>query len=128
MAKLPQEVKDAWSNREGWFVLSTVSADGEPNAAWMGAVKRLDDERVAIIDNYFNKTRANIQAGSRGSLLMLSADRKPYQIKGRIEYVTEGAILDELREWQKQIKDDLPGVGAAIIHVESVFSGGEQLV
>ena len=43
-----------------------------------------------IADNFFFKTRANIEAGSPAALLFLTNDGKSYQIKGTIELLAEG--------------------------------------
>lgn len=124
MAALPTVVVQAWENREGPIVLTTVDAEGTPNAIYATCVRLSGDDMLVVADNFFHKTRANILSGSKGSLLFITKEGKAYQIKGRIEYHTEGAIFDEMKQWNPA---KLPGHAAAALRVEQVFSGGEQL-
>ncbi len=64
-------------------------------------------------------------AGSTGSVLYLTPDKKAYQVKGRIEYLTEGEIFTGMKSWNDPKH---PGVAAAVLHVEEVYSGAERLL
>jgi hypothetical protein len=90
MTVLPEEVIEAWQEKDGPVVLTTVDDSGVPNAIYATCVSRYDDETFIVADNYFDKTRKNIALGGVGSLLFLTRERKSYQIKGNIEYCTEG--------------------------------------
>lgn len=125
MAALPQVVIQAWEARKGPIVLTTVSPEGVPNAIYATCVKKYDDEHLVVADNYFDKTRANIFAGSMGSLLFITEAGKAYQIKGAIEYATSGPIYDDMKTW---LDPKHPGHAAAILCVEQVFSGATQLL
>jgi hypothetical protein len=125
MKTFPEVVRTAWANREGPVVLATVDAAGVPNAIYVGSVQIHGDDTVVIADNYFNKTRANILAGSRGALVFLTKERKSYQLKGRFEYLTSGPIFDAMKQWNPTKH---PGVAAAALKVDQIFCGGEQLV
>jgi len=96
-----------------------------PNSIWVGCLEKYDDERLIVADNYFQKTRENINNGSKGSLLWITNDGEAYQVKGSIEYVTAGPMFDRMREC---IDDSLPRVAAAVIHVEEVYSGAKRLL
>lgn len=124
MANLPEIVKEQWDNVEGAMVLTTVSADAVPNSIYIACVKKIADDKIVIADNYFDKTRANIAAGSKGSLLFITKERKSFQIKGSFEYLTDGPIFDDMRSWARQ---DLPRVAAVILNIEEVYSGGKKL-
>ena len=65
MKTLPESVRTAWANREGPVVLATFDTAGIPNAIYASNVREFGDDTIVIADNYFNKTRANILAGSR---------------------------------------------------------------
>lgn len=125
MITLPTVVLEAWKNREGPIVLTTVDGEGTPNAIYATCVRLSGDDTLVVADNFFHKTRANIQSGSKGSLLFITKEGKSYQIKGRIEYHSEGPIFDEMKQWNPA---RLPGHAAVALRVEQVFSGGEQLV
>jgi len=125
MSVLPEKVSKAWDARKGPVIFSTVDADGVPNAIYATCVSKFDDDTVVIADNYFDKTRKNIVAGSRGSILFITDEDKAFQLKGTIEYHTEGAIFEDMKKWNPT---QHPGNAAAALRVEKVFSGAERLV
>ena len=118
-------LKEAWENHEGPVVLTTADEKGIPNAIYATNVKLLDDGRIVVADNYFNKTRANIKGGSKGSVLFLTKERKSYQAKGSIEYLTDGPIYEDMRQWVDQKH---PRIAAAVMTVEALYSGAEKLM
>ena len=125
MKAFPEAVQTAWANREGPIVLATVDATGIPNAIYATCVQMHGEDAVVVADNYFHKTRANIAAGSKGSLLFITKEGKSYQLKGRFEYYTSGPIFAAMKQWNPV---RLPGVAAAALRVENIYSGGEQIV
>lgn len=124
MAELPPAVSEAWENRAGAIVLTTVDKSGVPNAIYATCVKKLSGSAIEICDNYFNKTRANIAAGSKGSLLFITGAKKSYQLKGSFEYLTEGELVDDLPNW---VDRKHPKVAATVLHIEEIYSGAEKL-
>ncbi len=125
MPALPETVRQAWDQRKGPAVFATVSDDGNPNVIYVGAIEKIADDKIGIVDNYFDKTRANIEAGSRGAFLWMTDQGKAFQAKGRIEYATEGSDYDAMLEWAN---DKHPRKALAILHVEEVYSGAEKLL
>lgn len=125
MSVLPEEVRKAWKEREVPAVLATVSESGVPNVIYVTCVNLLDDDRVVIADNYFNKTRANILAGCKGALLFRSKSGEAYQIKGSFEYHTEGPIFEDMKVWNLPGK---PGHAAAVLTIDQLYSGAKRLV
>jgi uncharacterized protein len=125
MPELPESVSQAWENREGPVVLTTVDAEGHPNAIYATCVSKYSEDTLIIADNFFNKTRANILIGSQVALLFITKEGKSYQIKGKIAYHTEGPVFDNMKQWNPS---QLPGHAAAALKVEQVFSGAEQLI
>ena len=125
MAKLPEVVSQAWDDRQGPIVLATCDSDGNPNIIYASCVKKYDEEKLVVADNYFNKTRANIQAGSRGAILFITSKGKSFQVKGKIEYCTSGEIFDDMKQW---LAPKFPGNAAAALVVEDVYQGAEKLL
>lgn len=125
MKTFPEVVQTAWTHREGPAVLATVDPDGRPNAIYVGSIREFGEDSLVIADNYFHKTRANILAGSRGSLLFLTAERKSYQVKGTFTYHTSGPVFDDMKTWNPAKH---PGVAAAVLKVEEIFCGAERLL
>jgi predicted pyridoxine 5'-phosphate oxidase superfamily flavin-nucleotide-binding protein len=123
MSKLPPYVVDAWKAMSGPAVLSTVNEQGGPNTVYVTNIRLLDNERIAIVDNVFHKTRDNILAGSPGSFLFIT-ETAAYQIKGRLEYHRDGAVLEESSEWANP---EFETVAVVVLHVEEVYKGAEKL-
>lgn len=124
MVKLPEAVQEAWDNRKGPVVLTTVDENGVPNAIYATCVSKFDDEHLVVADNYFNKTQANIKAGNKGALLFITQEGKSYQVKGEILYDTSGAYFEDMKGWN----GTRPGHAAAVVCVEEVYSGASKLV
>lgn len=125
MSIMPELVCKAWENRKGAVIFTTVDAAGMPNAVYATCVSKFDDETIVIADNYFDKTRKNIFAGSKSSLLFITNDDKAFQLKGSIEYHKEGPIFDDMKKWNPEKH---PGHAAAALKVEEVYSGAEKLL
>jgi predicted pyridoxine 5'-phosphate oxidase superfamily flavin-nucleotide-binding protein len=124
MAALPAAVLEAWQNREGPAILATVSKDSVPNIIYVGCVNTFGEEHLVVADNYFDKTRKNLLALKNGAILFRSKDGKAYQVKGTLEYHTEGEIFDHMKGWNPS---QHPGHGAAALRIEEVYSGAEKL-
>jgi predicted pyridoxine 5'-phosphate oxidase superfamily flavin-nucleotide-binding protein len=123
MTKLPEAVQQAWEDRKGAIVFTTVDADGMPNAIWATCVKMFDDEHLVVADNFFSKTQANIKAGSKGTILFITDEGKSYQVKGDIVYDTSGEYYTDMKCWN----GERPGHAAAVVCVDAVYSGAEKL-
>ena len=125
MTMLPESVSKAWDSMEGPAVFTTVSEDGTANSIYVSCVHKFSEDKLVVADNFFNKTRANILAGSKGVLLFLTKDGKSFQVKGTIDYLTTGEIYDDMKNnW---LDTKYPGHAAAVLNVEDVFSGAEKL-
>ncbi len=118
-------LKAVWDKREGPAVFTTVDKNNVPNSVYVMSMKLLEDGSIAIMDNYFNKTRANILSGSKGSFLFLSAPRKPYQAKGRIGYMSSGPVYEDLKA---TVDAKHPRLAVAVLRVEELYSGAEKLI
>ena len=125
MSKIPQSVITAWDNHVGPVILTTVDPKNVPNSIYATCVARYGDERFVVADNYFDKTRANIQSGSSGSFLFITDEDKAYQVKGRLEYHTSGPVFEDMKQWNPQKH---PGHAAVAVVVEEIYSGSERLV
>ena len=124
MAVLPEEVSKAWENRKGPVILTTVSKEGTPNAIYVTCVSKYSEDTLLVANNYFSKTLKNIEAGSSGSILFITPENKSYQVKGRIEYHTDGPLFEDMKKWNPEKH---PGRAATALKVEAVYKGAEQL-
>jgi uncharacterized protein len=118
-------IVQAWRDREGPAVLATVDKTEKPNAIYVGEIRYVAGEGFIVADNYFRKTRTNIQGGTLGAILFLTKDRKSYQVKGPMSYHTNGPIFDNMRSWHDP---KYPGVAATLLKIEEAYNGAEKLV
>ena len=125
MKSLPEIVSNAWDDREGPVILSTVNKEGIPNSIYATCVSKFSEDTLVVANNYFSKTLENILAGSKGSILFITKEGKSFQVKGHIEYFKEGRIFEDMKKWNPEKH---PGHGAAALIVEEVYSGGEKLL
>lgn len=125
MARIPRNVLEAWSDREGPVVLTTVDRDGVPNAIYATCVSTYDEDSLLVANNYFAKTMGNISAGSRASLLFLTKGGKSYQFKGTVEYQTQGAVFEHMKTWNPP---EHPGHGVVRVRAEEIYSGAERIL
>lgn len=125
MAELSAALLEAWEDREGPVVLTTVDRDGVPNAIYATCVSAVGRDKLVVADNYFHKTRSNLVAGTHGALLFMTKAGKAYQVKGSMERHTSGAVFEDMKRWNPR---QHPGHAAAVLNVEEVYSGAERLL
>jgi len=125
MSVLPEEVSKAWNERKGPAIFATVDGNGVPNVIYVTCVNKFSEDTIVIADNFFDKTRKNILAGSKGSILFITNEEKAFQVKGSIEYHKEGDIFEDMKKWNPK---QHPGHAAAALKVEEAYSGSEKLL
>ncbi|WP_028584935.1 pyridoxamine 5'-phosphate oxidase family protein [Desulfogranum mediterraneum] len=125
MSILPENVGKAWDERKGPAILTTVDKNAVPNTIYVTCVSTFGEDAIVIADNYFDKTRNNILAGSKGSILFITSEGKAFQFKGVVEYHQEGEIFDDMKKWNPEKH---PGHAAAVLRIEEVYSGAEKLM
>ena len=125
MAALPESVSKAWDDRKGPAVFTTVDENGMPNAIYVGCMSKFDEETILVADNYFDKTQKNIIAGTKGSFLFITKEGKSFQIKGTLEYIKEGELFDDMKEWNPK---QHPGHGVVVLRIKEAYSGSEKLL
>lgn len=124
MNTMPEEIKNAWEHHEGPIVFSTVDKRGIPNSIYATCVSLSDDGGIVIADNYFMKTRENLQGGSSGSVLFMTAEGTSYQVKGPIEYHGSGPYHAFMKSWNPRKH---PGHAATVLRPEQFFQGSRAI-
>ena len=125
MAAIPDSVVEAWENRKGPAVFTTVDDTGKPNAIYVSNIRKVGEDGLVIADNYFDKTRKNILAGSKVSVLFITRENQSFQMKGTAEYHKSGDIFDDMKKWNPKHH---PGHAAALVKVDEIYSGSERLL
>ena len=124
MAKMNARIKELFE-KVPTAVLATADAEGRPNAVPVGAKKVLDDETVLISDQFFNKTRANLDANPRVAVTFWEG-HEGYQLKGSAMVESEGARFEETARWIEELGHKagfpLKSKGAVIIRIEAVYA------
>lgn len=52
-------------------LIATVDADGEPNVTYLSKVFYVDEKRVALSNQFFSKTAANIRVNPRAEITLM---------------------------------------------------------
>ena len=81
-------------------VIATAAADGTPNVTYLSRVRMVDDERIALSNQFFSKTARNLAENPRASVLLI--DPTTYD-EYRLVLVYErterrGPVFERLRE------------------------------
>ncbi len=125
MKLIPEKVSTAWNSRQEAIVFSTTDKNGMPNSIYATCASKFNDSIFVVADNFFHKTRENILAGSKASILFITKEGTSYQLKGTIKYYTSGEIYEDMKKWNPE---RLPGNAAVALDIEEVYSGAEKLV
>jgi len=122
MVKLTEEITEAFSNAK-IVPLSTASKDGVPNVVPMGAIYLKDPETIWVLDNFMNKTAANIKENPKASIYLYGEGIKGCcQIKGDAELVSSGESYEEAKKMFLAINANFPAKALVIIKVTDVYN------
>jgi adenylate cyclase len=81
-------------------VIATASADGTPNVTYLSAVHRIDDDRIALSNQFLSKTSHNLSENPQASLVLMDpVNFDEYRLAIRYERTERrGPVFDRLRE------------------------------
>lgn len=99
-------------------------ADGEPNVVPVAFKDVTEDGKLVVGDVFLETTLKNIQAEGGRIAISVYDDQclEGYQIKGKAEYVTEGAVVDTFKTMvEKMFNGAATAKGALIIVPEKVI-------
>ena len=109
--------------KESMWDLATC-ANGEPNVVPVAFKDVLPDGRLAVGDVFLETTLKNLAADD-GRIAISVYDAKSlegYQIKGKAEYVTEGAVVETFKKIVEQVfNGGATAKGALLITPEKVI-------
>lgn len=97
-------------------VIATCSADGRPNITHLSQLYLVDDEHVALSNQYFSKTTANLVDNPIASVLVTdSQSYETFRLDLRfVRTETEGRVFDDMSA--------CIGAIGALLNMEDVFS------
>ena len=92
--------------------ITTVSEDGVPNVTYLSRVVCVDDRHVALSNQFFRKTRKNLDDNPVATLLVVSPrDGRQHRLVVELEErLTEGPLFDSLKAELESIAS-LTGMG-----------------
>lgn len=113
-------------------VIATAAADGTPNVTYLSRVRLIDDERVALSNQFFSKTSRNLAENPRASLLLIQPlTYEQYRLTLVYERTERrGEVFERLREDVDAVAalqgmQDVFKLRAAdiyrVLHIEQVF-------
>jgi predicted pyridoxine 5'-phosphate oxidase superfamily flavin-nucleotide-binding protein len=81
-------------------VVATATADGTPNITYLSRVRRVDDERIALSNQFFSKTSRNLAENPRASVLLVDpVSYRQYRLKLAYERTERrGRVFELLHE------------------------------
>ncbi|ANK90148.1 MULTISPECIES: pyridoxamine 5'-phosphate oxidase family protein [Rhizobium] len=91
-------------------IIATASADGMPNISYLSHVVRVDEEHVALSNQFFAKTAANVRANPKVTLILVdgfTGDQFLLDV-GFVRSVDAGALFDKIA---RQLKASSAQIG-----------------
>lgn len=91
-------------------IIATAAADGMPNISYLSHVLRVDDDHVALSNQFFAKTAANVRANPKVTLILVdgfTGDQFLLDI-GFVRSVNSGELFDKI---SRQLKATSAQVG-----------------
>ncbi|MCW4011686.1 MAG: pyridoxamine 5'-phosphate oxidase family protein [Candidatus Bathyarchaeota archaeon] len=122
MVKIPEEVRTLFTDNRV-IAMGTSTKDGTPNTVYIGSWWWRDDETVLVVDNFFKKTRKNLEENPIVSLVVWDRIKQAsYQLKGNATLHTEGEDFDNALKIERDRTDMFyPCKAIVLIHIEEVY-------
>lgn len=110
-------------NNNRFFALATSSKAGVPNVVPIGFLWVANDEEIWVIDNYLNKTLANIRENPVAAVYAMGGEsgKETVQVKGKCCYVEKGTDYDSAVAMAHKINPGYPAKGLVKIKVSCAF-------
>ncbi len=103
--------------------LATADKDGVPNVAPVGAKALADPETILVMDNFMQKTVANIRENPKAAIYVWGEGVKGcFQIHGDVTYVDEGGQFETFRKDTLARKPNVPAKGMLVIKITDVYT------
>jgi len=125
MAIITQEMKEVLSKMQA-PVVATATRDGKPNVVPIACIKVLSDDEILMMDNFMNKTRANIESNPVVAITAWSMEHHGgYQFKGKARIETAGNVFEDGVKMVKSQRPQMNPKAAIVVKVEEIyFIGG----
>jgi len=130
--KIPDNVKDSLNNsiKARRLVLGTSSKEGVPNAVPISIMRYHEDgETLILVDNYFLKTRQNLESNPWATVTCWDMEEKEgklvtksgFQLKGKVKVEEKGPLYEKIKAEVKAIRADFPAKALVLLKVQEIF-------
>lgn len=121
MGQLTAELKQAILTTE-LFPLATSSGKKLPNIVPVKFVFIENDNTLWLVDNFFNKTRSNIEENALAAIYVYPADASScYQVKGTVEFKASGLEYHRMRTMVHSVQPDLPARALVVLSITKIY-------
>jgi hypothetical protein len=125
MVKVPEEARAVF-DKQRVIPLATADKSGKPNVVMVAFWWWIDDEHIAVVENFLQKTHENLAATKWGCMVAYNMEiHKSYQVKCRAELVTSGPLYEEgkkrVEEYRKKAPVELPAKAVWRLGVEELY-------
>ncbi len=135
MVKIPDNVRAVFTDNRT-IAMGTSTKDGVPNTVFIGSWWWRDDETILVVDNFFKKTRVNLEENPLVSLVAWDkVNRLSYQLKCSATIETEGDDYDHAFKIERASENFFfPCKAIVLLKVEEVYEAmfgegaGERIV
>jgi len=119
--KLTADVKEAMSKNR-IFALATASKSGVPNVVPVGMLVVKDDENIWVVDNYMDKTLANVKENPQVSFYVWVPEHpNSYQVKCDVVVEDSGKDYEEAVKYAHSIKEIYPAKTLLKLKVREIY-------
>ena len=128
LVKIPEDVRKTFEKNR-IIPMATADLTGKPNVILVGMWWWEDDETLVVVNNFLNKTLANVKANPQVAFVGRNTeDRKCFQIKCSAETRDEGPLYEKGHKMATERERPLPGKAVVVLKVEEVYQaqGGPE--
>lgn len=121
MAQFTEEMLEEMK-ATGIISFATASKDGTPNVVPVGMIFMGDDGNIWLVDNYLNKTLANLKENPKAAFYIWTRDfKESYQIKGPVTIENSGPDYLKAVGIAHAKKETYPAKNLIKMKVEEVY-------
>ncbi len=129
--KIPENVKTAYMAALKYRRVSfgTCSKAGVPNTVPIGVGRFVDEETLAVVDNYLNKSRKNLEENPRAAVSFWVSEEKDgkvvtkegYQMKGTTTIHESGPLFEQIKAETRAIRTDFPVRAIVLMKIQEIY-------
>lgn len=130
--KIPENVRESLNGslKARRLVLGTSSKDGIPNTVPIGIMRYHEDgETLILVDNYFLKTRQNLEGNPWAAVTCWDMEEKEgklvtksgFQLKGKARIEDKGPLYEKIKAEVKAINPAFPAKALVLLKVQEIY-------